>query len=149
MATSGSTVVKIRKTNFTTRVNKFPVFSLDYVAGDARQDINLTSINSQYLNKVKDQDNNPLQDGRTYLVNWKFIGVRKFEGKTQDRYAMEFSFVNTSDPIELAMKIKKFKEVFGDNAQVEESYRAQFRKNGQPAIAVTNAVVDEEETDFN
>ena len=125
MSNSGTTIVSIRKTDATTRVKHIPVYSLDYVAGDARPHISLQSTNENYLLKAD------LEAGKTYICNWEQIGVNvnPNTGEETPKFAMRFEICDTSDPLAWAISLRKFRDAFGDNKEVEAKQRAKFRKN--------------------
>lgn len=147
MSQQGQTIVNVVKLKgrFTAQKN-LQVYLLAYVAGDARPDISLDTTNENYLQTVG------LKEGENYLMTWEEIGTRAnpSTGEELPRYVSKFKHVDSSNPIQFALQLKQFEQVFGNNKGVEEARRSKYRNNSTTfaeAEAVTK-VNESVESDF-
>ena len=124
MTTQGQTVVRIQKLNgkFTSQKN-LQIYILNYMAGDARPDISLDTINENYLHTVG------LKENGVYLCTWEQIGTRvnPNTGEELPRFAMRFSEIDQTNPLAFAVQLKQFEDVFGNQKSVEEARRSKYR----------------------
>ena len=144
----GQTIVNVVKLpgKFTAQKN-LQQYLLAYVAGDARPDISLDTTNENYLQTVG------LKEKETYLMSWEQIGTRvnPNSGEELPRYASTFKHIPSTDPIEYALSIKKFEQVFGNNKAVEEARRSKYRTGNTTfaqAEQVVTAVKEKQEITF-
>lgn len=125
MTNQGQTVVQIVKFpgKFTSQKG-LQIYGLTYLAGDARPDISLDTVNENYLHTVG------LVENSVYLCTWEQIGTRANPntGEELPRFAMRFSQIDNSNPLTFAIQLKQFEQVFGNNKATEEARRSKFRK---------------------
>lgn len=135
----GTTVVTVNKLpGIYTRVKNLQVYILSYVTGDARPDISLDTVNVNYMASAG------LKEGNTYVCNWEEIGTRvNPETKEQlPRFTMRFAEVSATDPLERAIKLKQFEQVFGNHQQEEEARRSKFRNASNSNVTNVNRHVE-------
>lgn len=150
MAQQGQTIVNVVKLpgRFTAQKN-LQQYLLAYVSGDARPDVSLDTTNENYLQTVG------LTERETYLMTWEQIGTRANPntGEELPRYAVTFKHIPSTDPIDYALNLKKFEQVFGNNKAVEEARRSKFRKENPTenpvSTQVAQKIAETQEMDFN